>query len=148
MTHNPDKTRELLLRAVREVQRLRDEVESLERAGHEPLAIVGLGLRTPGGVVDLASLWQLLESERDPVTPVPGARWDAERDYDPDPEAQGYYEVKTWWRSLEDFVAWTKSESFAEAHRNRPPKEMFAGPNVLEIHEVMTSTDLELDASS
>ena len=64
--------------------------------------------------------------------------------WSPDPEAQGYYEVKTWWRSLEDFVAWTKSESFAEAHRDRPPKEMFAGPNVLEIHELLTSTDLEL----
>jgi len=57
---------------------------------------------------------------------------------------QGYYEVKTWWRSLEDFVAWTRSESFAEAHSSRPPKEMFAGPNVLEIHEVFLSTDLDL----
>lgn len=63
--------------------------------------------------------------------------------WQPDPEAQGYYEVKTWWRTLEDFVAWTKSPSFAEAHRDRPPKEMFAGPNVLEIHEVFTSTDPE-----
>lgn len=63
-----------------------------------------------------------------------------------DPEAQGYYEIKTWWRSFEDFVAWTKSPSFAEAHRNRPPKEMFAGPNVLEVHEILTSTDLDLDS--
>jgi heme-degrading monooxygenase HmoA len=62
-----------------------------------------------------------------------------------DPDAEAYYEVKTWWRSLHDFVQWTRSESFKEAHRDRPPKEMFAGPNVLEVHEVMTSTDLELD---
>lgn len=61
----------------------------------------------------------------------------------PDPEAQGYYEVKTWWRSLDDFVAWTRSPAFAEAHSNRPPKEMFTGPSVLEIHELLTSTDLE-----
>lgn len=61
-----------------------------------------------------------------------------------DPDAQGYYEIKTWWRSFEDFIAWTNSEAFAEAHRNRPPKEMFAGPNVLEVHEVFTSTDLEV----
>jgi heme-degrading monooxygenase HmoA len=58
-----------------------------------------------------------------------------------DPAAQGYYEVKTWWRTFDDFVAWTKSREFAEAHRNRAPKEMFAGPNVLEIHEVFLSTD-------
>jgi heme-degrading monooxygenase HmoA len=60
----------------------------------------------------------------------------------PDPDGQGYYEVKTWWRSFEDFVSWTKSADFAEAHANRPPREMFAGANVLEVHEVMTSTDL------
>ena len=62
----------------------------------------------------------------------------------PDPEGEGYYEVKTWWRSLEDFVAWTKSEAFREAHKNRAPKEMFRGPNVLEIHECFLSTDLEV----
>ena len=59
----------------------------------------------------------------------------------PDPERDAFYEVKTWWRSFDDFVAWTKSESFREAHSSRPPKEMFAGKNVLEIHEVFLSTD-------
>jgi heme-degrading monooxygenase HmoA len=59
-----------------------------------------------------------------------------------DPDGQGYYEVKTWWRSFDDFVSWTRSADFAEAHKNRPPAEMFAGANVLEVHEVMTSTDL------
>jgi heme-degrading monooxygenase HmoA len=59
-----------------------------------------------------------------------------------DPDEQGYYEVKTWWRSLDDFVAWTKSPAFAEAHSNRAPKEMFAGPSKLEIHDVFLSTDL------
>ena len=62
----------------------------------------------------------------------------------PDHKGQGYYEVKTWWRSFEDFVAWTKSPAFAEAHSSRPPAGMFAGPNVLEVHEVLTSTDLPL----
>lgn len=65
-----------------------------------------------------------------------------------DPEGEGFYEVKTWWRSMDDFVAWTRSESFAEAHRNRPPKEMFRGANVLEVHEVFTSTDLEAPEGS
>ena len=59
-------------------------------------------------------------------------------------EAQGYYEIKTWWKTFEDFVAWTKSDSFAQAHSSRPPKEMFAGPNVLAVHEIFLSTDLEL----
>jgi heme-degrading monooxygenase HmoA len=62
-----------------------------------------------------------------------------------DPEREGYYEVKTWWRNLEDFIAWTKSPSFREAHQNRPPKEMFRGSNILEVHEVFLSTDLTAD---
>lgn len=61
-----------------------------------------------------------------------------------DPSGEGYYEVKTWWRSFDDFVAWTKSPSFAEAHKNTAPKEMFRGPNVLEIHEILSSTDLDV----
>ncbi len=49
----------------------------------------------------------------------------------------GYYVVLTYWESKEDFVKWTESDSFREAHSNRPPKEMFAGPNVFEMHEVI-----------
>ena len=53
---------------------------------------------------------------------------------------QGYYLVQTCWESEQAFWDWTQSESFREAHRNRPPAEMFAGPNVLEIHEVVFDT--------
>jgi heme-degrading monooxygenase HmoA len=65
-----------------------------------------------------------------------------------DPSEQGYYEVKTWWRSMEDFEAWTKSPSFAEAHKSRPPKEMFAGKSKLLVHEIFLSTDLGNDEPS
>ena len=61
--------------------------------------------------------------------------------FEPDPQSHGWYEVKTWWRSMADFEAWVSSPSFAEAHRDRPPKEMFRGPNVLEVHEVFLGTD-------
>ncbi len=58
-----------------------------------------------------------------------------------DTKDQSYYLVQTWWKSEDDFWAWTRSESFRAAHSNRPPAEMFAGPNVLEIHEVILRTD-------
>ena len=58
-----------------------------------------------------------------------------------DPDRAAFYEVKTWWRSFDDFVVWTKSESFAEAHASRPPKEMFAGASELAVHEVFLTTD-------
>lgn len=53
---------------------------------------------------------------------------------------QGYYLVQTYWESEQDFWNWTKSDSFRAAHSNRPPADMFAGPSVLEIHEVIQDT--------
>jgi heme oxygenase (mycobilin-producing) len=52
------------------------------------------------------------------------------------------YMVMTWWDSEADFRAWTESAEFREAHRNRPPKELFAGPNVFEMHEVIQRVDV------
>ncbi|WP_394847336.1 SDR family NAD(P)-dependent oxidoreductase [Pendulispora brunnea] len=41
----------------------------------EPIAIIGMGCRLPGGVVDPESFWQLLEERVDAVTEVPAERW-------------------------------------------------------------------------
>ena len=61
----------------------------------------------------------------------------------PDSENPGYYEVKTWWRSMDDFIAWTRSEYFRLAHADRPPKDMFRGPSEIVVHEIVTSSDLD-----
>jgi heme-degrading monooxygenase HmoA len=42
---------------------------------------------------------------------------------------------------MEDFERWTKSRAFEEAHADPPPREAFAGENVLEIHEVIASVE-------
>ena len=58
-----------------------------------------------------------------------------------DAKDQGYYQVQTYWESEQAFWDWTKSDSFRAAHSNRPPAEMFAGSSVLEIHEVILTTE-------
>ena len=60
-----------------------------------------------------------------------------------DAEQTGFYEVKTWWRSFEDFQAWVNSDMFKQAHADRPPKDMFSGPSKILVHEIVTSTDLD-----
>jgi acyl transferase domain-containing protein len=55
----------------------------------EPIAIVGIGCRFPGGVRSPEEFWRLLHDGVDAITTVPAERWDADRYFDPDPQAPG-----------------------------------------------------------
>ncbi|WP_434391510.1 SDR family NAD(P)-dependent oxidoreductase [Melittangium boletus] len=53
----------------------------------EPIAIVGMGCRFPGGVGSPAELWTMLSGGVDAITEIPADRWDRDAWYDPDPDA-------------------------------------------------------------
>uniref|UniRef100_V5XF08 Polyketide synthase n=2 Tax=Mycobacteriaceae TaxID=1762 RepID=V5XF08_MYCNE len=55
----------------------------------EPLAIVGIGCRFPGGADTATSFWRLLRDEVDATGDVPSTRWNAERYHDPNPAKMG-----------------------------------------------------------
>ncbi|WXA89821.1 SDR family NAD(P)-dependent oxidoreductase [Pendulispora rubella] len=62
---------------------------SLGEPADDGVAIVGMGLRLPGGVVDLEGFWARLAEGFDAVRPIGQDRWDADAFYDPDPDAKG-----------------------------------------------------------
>ena len=51
------------------------------------------------------------------------------------------YVVLTHWQNKESFEAWTESEEFKEAHKSRPPADMFSGPSAFEMHEVVECSE-------
>ena len=61
----------------------------LELMRAEPVAIIGLACRFPGGAKDPDTFWSLLENGIDAIREVPPDRWAIDDLYDPDPRTPG-----------------------------------------------------------
>jgi acyl transferase domain-containing protein len=76
-------------RALLELRMLRGRLEAAEGRLHAPVAVIGMGLRLPGGVEDAAGLEQLLWGAVDAIGDIPADRWPLEALFDADPDAPG-----------------------------------------------------------
>ncbi|MEU3352814.1 type I polyketide synthase, partial [Streptomyces sp. NPDC037389] len=68
------KLRDYLKRASADLKRTRQRVGELEAAAREPIAIVGMSCRFPGGVTSPEELWSMLVAGEDGITGFPGDR--------------------------------------------------------------------------
>ncbi|MFQ6329963.1 SDR family NAD(P)-dependent oxidoreductase [Nocardia sp. CWNU-33] len=66
-----------------------DNVTHIGGEDDDPIVIVGMACRFPGGVRTPEEFWELLWAGRDAITEVPPQRWDIDAFYDPDPAALG-----------------------------------------------------------
>ncbi|MDJ0517579.1 MAG: beta-ketoacyl synthase N-terminal-like domain-containing protein [Trichodesmium sp. MO_231.B1] len=91
MNTTPQNTEELspLQRAFVTIKELRSRLDALETATTEPIAIIGMGCRFPGGANDPESFWQILRDGVDTIQEVPSDRWNVDAYYDSTPETPG-----------------------------------------------------------
>ncbi|NER89388.1 type I polyketide synthase [Moorena sp. SIO3A2] len=78
-----------LQRALIALKDARSKLEKYETQSKEPIAIIGMSCRFPGGVDSPESFWQLLNDGVDAISEVPSNRWNINNYYDPDPDATG-----------------------------------------------------------
>lgn len=79
-----------LKRTTAGLDRAEARLREVEERAREPLAIVGMSCRFPGGVSTPDELWNLVDEGRDAITGFPTDRgWDLEDIYDPDPSRIG-----------------------------------------------------------
>ncbi|WP_373465395.1 type I polyketide synthase [Streptomyces sp. V1I6] len=87
---NEDKLRDYLKRATADLRQARRRLREVEEKNQEPIAIVAMSCRYPGGVRTPEDLWRLVENGDDAVSGFPVDRgWDVESLYDSDPDSAG-----------------------------------------------------------
>ncbi|MFD5625990.1 beta-ketoacyl synthase N-terminal-like domain-containing protein, partial [Streptomyces sp. NPDC127072] len=84
---NDDKLRGYLKRATTELQQTRRRLRDMEDREREPIAIIGMACRYPGGVASPEDLWEVVAGGVDVVSEFPSDRgWDVTELFDPSGE--------------------------------------------------------------
>ena len=84
MTAAPSDRRTIITEALRKIDDLTARLQIAEQGDTEPIAVVGVGCRFPGGVSSAGQYWQLLRDGVSGIVRVPAQRWDADAFYSAD----------------------------------------------------------------
>jgi len=83
------------------VKQLRSVQPDSDLVFSEPIAVVGIGCRFASGVRSAGKYWQFLHGHGDAISEIPAERWDPDRYYSPDSNAEGRMNTR-WGSFLED----------------------------------------------
>ncbi|QIB42099.1 SDR family NAD(P)-dependent oxidoreductase [Streptomyces aureoverticillatus] len=83
------KLRDYLNRVTTDLHRTRQRLQEVEAKQREPIAIVAMSCRFPGGISSPEELWNMVADGADGLSPFPTDRGWHEEVYNPDPDSQG-----------------------------------------------------------
>ena len=89
MTAAPPDRRAIITEALRKIDDLTARLEIAEKGETEPIAVIGIGCRLPGGADTPDEFWQLLRDGGNGIVGVPAERWDADTFYAEDHSIPG-----------------------------------------------------------
>ncbi|MEO0349110.1 MAG: SDR family NAD(P)-dependent oxidoreductase [Cyanobacteria bacterium P01_A01_bin.15] len=122
----PSNYRDLLREATVQIRRLRNRLDDVEQRQTEPIAIVGMACRFPGGANNPDAYWQLLRDGIDAVGKIPDQRWNIDSYYDSDPAAPGkmYTRSGSFVNNVDQFDPQFFGISPREAHSLDPQQRL------------------------
>ncbi|MCP4157062.1 MAG: amino acid adenylation domain-containing protein, partial [bacterium] len=136
-----NKYKSALRKASDKLNELMEEVAVLKR--REPVAVIGMACRFPGGADTPGKFWEILKNGVDTVSPIPTTRWDVHRYYDADAEVPGKMVVRegAFIDDVEHFDATFFEISPREAENMDPQQRL-----LLEVsHEALESAGMDLN---
>ncbi|MBF0099467.1 MAG: acyltransferase domain-containing protein [Desulfobacterales bacterium] len=89
MQPNPTDFRALMTKSLVEIKDLKARLKRINEERNEPIAVIGMACRFPGGANSPEKYWNLLKEGIDAIRTVPSERWDIDRFYDPNRNAPG-----------------------------------------------------------
>lgn len=105
----------------------RSQTTDGEALAAEPIAVIGVGCRFPGGAHTPEAYWDLVASGTDAITEVPSDRWDIDEFYDTDGTLAG--KMNTRWGGFVDGIDQFDAPFFGisprEAERMDPQQRLF-----------------------